>query len=91
MDEQPYYSGGADPLRGGRELPERGEVVRIVCGELRGEEAMVEEVGRDGSRSSRRTFVRLRLWGFPWPVEEPAYAVARFTPPLTRGVQRSDR
>ena len=73
--------------RGGRELPERGEVVRIVVGELAGEDAMVEEVGRIGAR----TLVRLRLWGFPWPVEEPAYAVARFTPPLTRGVQRSRR
>jgi hypothetical protein len=27
---------------GGRRLPERGEVVRIVCGELAGEEAMVD-------------------------------------------------
>lgn len=75
-------TGGEAPS--GRELPVRGEVVRIFSGELAGEEAMVEAVERD--RSVGRTFVRLRIYGFPWPVEEPAYAVIRL-----HGVSSSHR
>lgn len=62
-------------MGGVRELPERGELVRIVAGELAGEEATVEDVGRD--KAAGRTLVRLRIRGFPWPIEEPAYAVVK--------------
>jgi transcription antitermination factor NusG len=78
--------------RGGRSeqgaLPERGEVVRIVAGELVGEEAMVEDVRRvkDSERvADARTVVDLRVWGVPRPVEDPAYVVLRYSPPMTRG------
>lgn len=58
-----------------KELPVRGEVVRIVSGELAGEEAMIEGVERE--RFSGRTFVWLRVYGFPWSIEEAACSVVR--------------
>ena len=70
-----------------RELPVRGEAVRIVSGALAGQEAMVEAVERNRSRD--RTVVRLRIYGFPWPIEEPAYAVVRIGHPA--GLQRPHR